>query len=84
MSRTVFNKPYANNKDAYPHSLISIFAVRCPDSIASIFATSKISRPLLASVAEQVVLNLTLLKTDENKFSCNVAQTSLPLWCMMQ
>ena len=40
--------PYANNKGAdqpaHPRSLISIFVVRCLDSIICIFAISKSSR----------------------------------------
>ena len=54
---------YANNKGtdkpAHPRSLISTFIVRCLDSMISILAISKVSRFLLASVAEQAGLNLT-------------------------
>ena len=41
--------PYANNtgadQPAHPHSLISAFVVRCVDSIITLLAKSKISRP---------------------------------------
>ena len=68
--------PYANNKvqislricqPAHLRSLISAFVDRCLDSIISILAISKISRPWLVSVAEQAGLSITwsqIPKTD--------------------
>ena len=57
--------PYANNKDAdqpaHPCSLISIFVVRCLDSI-SLVSIVAISCLYLASVAEQTGLSLTCWK----------------------
>ena len=62
----VKNNLYANNKGAdqpaHPCSLISTFVVRCLDSVICIFAISKVSRFLLASVAEQADLNVTWSK----------------------
>ena len=67
--------PYANNKGAdqpaHPCSLISTFVVRCLDSMICILALSKVSRFLLASVAEQASLNLR--KIPEDTFSHDVA-----------
>ena len=58
--------PYANNKDAdqpvHPCCLISVFVVRCLDSIMPILAKSKISRLLLVCVAEQAGQSLTWSK----------------------
>ena len=58
---------YVNNKGAdqpaHPHSLISAFVVPCFDSIISILAISKISRPWLVPVAEQAGLSLTWSQT---------------------
>ena len=56
--------PYANNKGAdqtvqHPRSLISTFVVRCLDSTTPLVVIVVISRLQLASVAEQVGLNLT-------------------------
>ena len=66
-------RPYANNKDAdqpaYPHSLISTFVVHCLDSITFLLAKSKISRPCLASVAEQAGLSHTWSQSPEDRFS---------------
>ena len=49
------------NKDvdqlAHQHRLISVFAVRCLDSIIPIIAISEITRLLLACVAEQTSLS---------------------------
>ena len=57
----------------YPHSLISVFAVCCLDSKASLY---------LVSVAEQAALNLTLSQTAEDRYSCDVAQMGrLGAWC---
>ena len=59
--------PYANNKDAdqptHPRSLISVFILRCLDSIRPVVAKSKILRLLLVSVVEQAGLCLTWLQT---------------------
>ena len=64
---------YANNKDAdqpaHPRSLISIFVVRCLDSVMSLVSVTKISRLMLASVAEQASLSLTWSETPEDMFS---------------
>ena len=69
--------PYANNKGAdhpaHSHSLTSNFVVRCLDSMICILAISKVSRFLLASVAEQAGLNLTHSKIPKDKFSLDVA-----------
>ena len=46
----------------------STFVVRCLDSITSIAITPKISRPYLASVAEQAGLSLTLPPTPKIGF----------------
>ena len=68
---------YANNKgadqSAHPRSLISTFVVRCSDSMICILAISKVSRFLLAPVAEQTGLNLTWSKIPEDTFSRYVA-----------
>ena len=54
---------YANNKGAdqpaYLRSLISAFVVRCLDSVMSLVSVTKISSPMLASVAEQASLSRT-------------------------
>ena len=54
---------YANNKGAdqavHPRSLISTFVVRCRDIMTCVLAVFKVSRFLLASVAEQAGLNVT-------------------------
>ena len=51
---------YANNQGAdqpaHPRSLISVFVVRCLDSTILMLATPKISRHLLASVAESYLV----------------------------
>ena len=69
---------YANNKGAdrpaHPRSLISTFVVRCLVSMICIFATSKISRFYLDSVAEQAGLNLIWSKITEDMFSHDVTQ----------
>ena len=55
--------PYTNNKDAdqpaHLRSLISVFLVRCLDSIISLVSISEISSLYLASVAAQAGLSLT-------------------------
>ena len=53
----------------HPRSLISVFVVRCLDSIMPIVAISKTSRLQLASVAEQAGLSLTWSQTPEDRFS---------------
>ena len=67
--------PYANNKNAdqpaHPPSLISVFVVRCPNSIISldfIFAIS-LTLLLLAYIAEKSDLILTWSETPEDRFS---------------
>ena len=54
-------------------SLISIFVVRCLDSMICILALSKVSRFYLVPVAEQAGLNLTWSKILEDTFSRDVA-----------
>ena len=58
---------FANDKGAdqpaHPRSLISAFVVRCPDSVMSLVAVTKISSFLLASVAQQASLSLTWSET---------------------
>ena len=85
--RDILNEPdhekmclmsYANNKGAdqpaHPHSLISVFVVRCLDSVMSLVSVTKISSLMLASVAEQASLSLTWLETPEDTFSHDEAQ----------
>ena len=68
---------YANNKGAdqpaHSRSLISAFVVRCLDSVMSLVSVTKISRLLLASVAEQASLSQTWSETPEDTFSHCVA-----------
>ena len=68
---------YETNKDAdqpaHLCSLISIFVVRCLDSIIPILAISKISRLSLASVFEQDGLWHTWMQNLEDRFSHDVA-----------
>ena len=70
--------PYANNKSAdqpaHPRSLISIFVVRCLDSMICTLALSKVARFQLVPVGEQVGLNLTWSKIPEDTFLRDVAQ----------
>ena len=63
----------------YPHSLISTFIVRCLDSMLCILAISKVSKFLLASVAEQAGLNVTWSKIPEDTFSRDVAHLQLAI-----
>ena len=67
---------YANHKGAdqhvHPRSLISAFVVRCLDSVMSLVSVTKISRLMLASVAEQASLSLT-----EDTFSHDEAQIKM-------
>ena len=69
---------YANNKGAdqpaHPRSLISAFVVQCLVSVMSLVSVTKISSPMLASVAEQASLSLTWSETPEDTFSHNEAQ----------
>ena len=69
---------YANNKGtdhpAHQRSLISAFVVRCLDSVMSLVSSSQISSLMLAPVAEQVSLSLTLSETPEDTFSHDEAQ----------
>ena len=64
--------PYANNKGvdqpAHPRSLISAFVVRGRDSIIPLVAKTEISVLLLASVAAQTGLSLTLSKPPKTGF----------------
>ena len=70
--------PYANNKGAdqpaHLRSLISTFVVRCLDSTTPLVVIFEISRLQLASVAEQLGLNLTWSKILEDMLSRDVAQ----------
>ena len=52
---------------------ISIFVVRCLDSIISLVSISEISRLNLVSAAEQASLSLTWSQTPEDRFSRDVA-----------
>ena len=69
--------PHANSKGAgqpaHPHSLISTFAFRCLDSVTLLVAIHESSRLQLVPVAEQAGLSLTLSKTPEDRFSCDMA-----------
>ena len=47
------------NQPAHPRSLVSVFVVRCLDSIIPLVSTSEISSLHLASVAAQAGLSLT-------------------------
>ena len=61
--------PYANNKDAdQPLSLISVFVIRCLDSLIDLVAISEISCLQLASVPEQACLGLTWSQTPKTRF----------------
>ena len=51
------------NQPAHPRSLISVFVVRCLDSIIPVVSTSEISSLHLASVAAQAGLSLTWSQT---------------------
>ena len=66
---------YANNKGtdqpAHPRRLICAFVVCCLDSVMSLVSVTKISSPMLASVAEQASLRLTLSETPIDTFSCD-------------
>ena len=53
---------------AHPHSLISIFVVRCLDSIIPLVSIDAISLLYIASVAEQAGLSLTLSKIPNTGF----------------
>ena len=72
---------YANNKGAdqpaHPCSLISTFVVRCLDSVMSLVSVTRISSPMLASVAKQASLSLTLSEPPEDRFSHDEAQLLL-------
>ena len=74
----MFYAIYANNEDAdqpaHTRGLISVFVVRCLDSIIHILAKSKSSRPMLASVAEKTGFSLTWWQTPEDGFSHDKAQ----------
>ena len=71
--------PYANNKGADQPSLISIFVIRCLDSIIPVVSISEISSLYLASVAEQAGLCLTWLQTPKTGFLV----TRLNLWLVV-
>ena len=74
---------YANNKGAdqpaRPRSLSGAFVVRCLDSVMSLFSVTKISSLMLASVAEQASLSLTLSETPEDTFSHDKAHFQVSL-----
>ena len=67
-----------NNKGAdqpsHPRSLISIFVIRCLDSIIPLVSIFKISSLQLASLAEQTGLSLYLVANPEDRFSRDEAQ----------
>ena len=69
---------YANSKGAdqpaHPCSLISAFVLCYLDSVMSLVSVTKISSLMLASVAEQASLSLTLSETPEDTFSHDEAQ----------
>ena len=74
MSHTM-RKPvfvYANNKDAgqpaHPRSLISVYVIRCLDSIIPPFSIFEISNLYLVSVAVQAGLSLTWSQTPKTGF----------------
>ena len=58
------------------HPLISTFVDRCLNNIVAILAKSKISKLLLASLADQVGLSLTWLQTPQDRFSRAIAHFS--------
>ena len=64
--------PYVNYKDAdqpaHPCSLISVFVIRCLDSIIPLDAISEISSLYLASLAEQAGLSLNWSQTPKTGF----------------
>ena len=70
--------PFVNKEDADQPArlcrLISIFVIRCLDSIMSLVYTNKISRLQLATLAEQASLSLTWSHTSEERFSHDTAQ----------
>ena len=70
--------------EVHLRSLISVFVVRCLDSIVSVFAKTKISRLLLIPVCEQAGLSLTWSQTPEDTFSHDEAQNinELSLLCV--
>ena len=72
---------YANNngadQPAHPRSLISVFVVRCLDSVMSLVSVTKMSSLMLASVAEQASLSLTSLEPPEDTFSHDEAHMFL-------
>ena len=75
--------PYAINKGAdqpaHPRSLISIFVVRCLDSIIPLGSISEISSLYLVSVGEQAGLSLSWSQTLKDRFSRDMAQLYLLL-----
>ena len=64
--------PYANNKGAdqpaYPRSLISVFVVRCLDSMIPLVSITEISS-LLASVAAQASFESAVVANPKDRFS---------------
>ena len=58
----------------HPRSLISAFVVRYLVSEVSLVSVTKISSLMLASVAEQANLSLTLSETPDDTFSHDEAQ----------
>ena len=63
---------YANSKDtdqpAHPRSLISVFVIRCLDSIIPLVSISKISSLFLASLAAQTRSSLTWSEAPKTGF----------------
>ena len=64
--------PYAINKSAdqpaHSSTLISVFVIRCLDSIIPLISISKLSRLELVFVADQASLSLTWSKTPKTHF----------------
>ena len=80
--------PYVNNngadQPAHPRSLISVFVVRCLDSMAPIVVISKSSRLQLVSAAEQAGLSLTWSDTPKTGFYFSARNKSLTAKLLQQ
>ena len=76
--------PYANNKDAdqpaHERSLISVFVIRCLDSI-SLVSMSEILSLWVVSVAEQDGLSLTWSKTPKTGSLVTELILTLNMFC---
>ena len=76
--------PYANKKDAdqsaHPRSLISVFVVRCLDSIMPILAIHKIQNfKTLDSLCSRIDwIEFYLVANPEDRFSCDKAYMKGP------